>query len=336
MLLAYTRYLVNEDFKYSHQVYEKIVHAWLVRETKETSALREFSERMAVYLYLNRESGELQKISKSDLAMLAKEWDCKIDYGKLSRRSFLTKDAIGDFRFADSSIMEHLFVCRFFQGDPETLQKPWTDQMHLFLWERVINQWEIGYPWFADEPLKLLLEHTNGIDTLLKSHALFCHQRGERFPRESRDQFGVSLIAKMLLMSNHAKPYIKLMRIEKITYSHKVFRNKTIKFAFANGVYSLYGANLLSYGAYGPHPQPLIIPDYEREFNELEFTGCETVKEFSQEVSNGFFSILDPWIRRAFRIRTDSGTDVILAFQTLTPVDRDLIEKITRCASVLF
>jgi hypothetical protein len=334
MLLAYTRYLVNEKFKFSHEVYEKIVNAWIIRETKETSALRQFSEQLAVYLFLNRESQESQKISKGELAMKAKEWECKIDYGKLSRRSLFTKDAIGDFKFADSSIMEHLFVCRFFQGDAETLQKPWTDQMHLFLWERVVNQWELGAPWFAEAPFKLFLEHANGIDTLLKAHALFCHQRKARFARESRDQFGVSLIAKMLRMSNHAKPYIKLLRIEKITYSPKAFRNKTIKFAFSSGAYSLYG-DKLSYGAYS-RPDPLTLYYYEREFSEIEFAGSEAVKEFPQEDSNCFFSIVDHWLRRAFRIRTDSGTEVILAFQTVTPVDRDLIAKITRCASVLF
>ena len=62
----------------------------------------------------------------------------------------------------------------------------------------------------------------------------------------------------------------------------------------------------------------------------------DEAQEFPREVSNCFFQASNPqWMRRAFRIRTRSDTDVIIAFQTLTPVDQSLIDKIIRCANVL-
>jgi hypothetical protein len=337
LLLNYTDYLVRAKttFEYTYELYEEMVKGWLVREAKEPSSLRQFSEQLAVYLYLNREERKSEKISEDELLHLAKEWQIDIEDWELSGRSLLNRDPAGDLKFADSSIMEHLFVCQFLLGDARTLQTTWTDQMHLFLWERFMQQWkETDYPRFAPEPFKLLLEHPKGIDTLIKSHTVYAQRSKEHFPLEDWDRFGASVIANLLHISNHAKPIVKFMRIEEDSYSDN-FGERRIKFNFSSCAWCQCSEGKLHHNTYAPDKK-FTVPDYQGEFSAVQLTDGEAAKELPREVANCFFDIKDHWIRRAFRIRTDSGQDVILAFQTITPVDSELINKITRCASVLF
>lgn len=60
-----------------------------------------------------------------------------LDDWKLTRRSLLNRDAVGNYKFAHRSIMEYLFVHKFIQGDKSCVSVEWTDQMKLFLKERV-------------------------------------------------------------------------------------------------------------------------------------------------------------------------------------------------------
>ena len=145
MLLSYLDELLldnGEEIHYSFELYEKLIEAWLEREEgvfhdikKET--LREFSERLAVNLYLNRESRRAEYIPREELVSIAKEWKIPLDDWKLTGRSLLNRDAGGNFKFAHRSIMEYLFVYKHIRGDASCLTVAWTDQMKLFLTERI-------------------------------------------------------------------------------------------------------------------------------------------------------------------------------------------------------
>lgn len=140
MLLAHINDLVQskKNIEYSYELYEEVVVAWIKREQgfiKDATALREFSEKLAVNLFVNRAKRGAELITKDELRELAKEWGIQIQADKLSGRSLLNRDAEGNLKFAHRSIMEYLFVKRFLDGDLQCLAVEWTDQMKTFLWE---------------------------------------------------------------------------------------------------------------------------------------------------------------------------------------------------------
>jgi hypothetical protein len=140
MLLAHVDDIVqsNRDIKYSYQLYEEMVEAWLEREQgfiKKTDDLRQFSELLAVDLYLNRRSRGSERIERAQLVTLAQEWGILLEDWSLSGRSLLNRDADGNYKFAHRSIMEYLFVSRFLEGEGKCLDEEWTDQMIDFYME---------------------------------------------------------------------------------------------------------------------------------------------------------------------------------------------------------
>lgn len=140
MLLAHIDDLVKAKrvIDYSYELYEEMVEAWLKREQgiiQETGNLRQFSERLAVDLYLNRLQRGAERIPKSELTVLANEWNIPIEDWKLSGRSLLNRDADKGFKFAHRSILEYFFVKQFLDGELRGLEVDWTDQMLSFLWE---------------------------------------------------------------------------------------------------------------------------------------------------------------------------------------------------------
>jgi len=144
MLLAHIDYLINakREIRYTYEVYEEMVEAWLERErgfVQEKEDLRQFSELLAVDLYLKRTLRGAERIPKAELSDLAQQWHIQLDSWKLSGRSLLNRDAEGNYKFAHRSIMEYLFVKRFFDGDLRCLKCEWTDQMQKFLREMLEN-----------------------------------------------------------------------------------------------------------------------------------------------------------------------------------------------------
>lgn len=143
MLLAYIDDLVksNRVIHYSFELYEEMISGWIEREKKfveNGSALREFSERLAVDLIANRQARGAEVIPYQDLKPLAEQWRIDLDQWKLSGRSLLNRDSAGMFKFAHRSIMEYLFVVRV-ASDSSALRFPasvkWSDQMMTFLLE---------------------------------------------------------------------------------------------------------------------------------------------------------------------------------------------------------
>ncbi|MCP4688613.1 MAG: hypothetical protein GY859_11220, partial [Desulfobacterales bacterium] len=117
MLLAHIPDVVEAggEITYVFQLYDIMIEAWLERESAwvEKAPLREFSERIAIDLYVNREARGMERVSYDDLPELAENWDIPLEQWQLSGRSLLNRDAEGNFKFAHRSIMEYLFVQRF-------------------------------------------------------------------------------------------------------------------------------------------------------------------------------------------------------------------------------
>ena len=144
MLLSHIDDLVRKgrEITYTFELYEEMVAAWLVREEGifpelKQEPLRQFSERLAVDLYMNRERRGAERIPRAELATLAKEWNIPLEDWVLSGRSLLNRDAEGNYKFAHRSIMEYLVVKRVVEDDPNCAGMEFTDLMKAFLREVV-------------------------------------------------------------------------------------------------------------------------------------------------------------------------------------------------------
>lgn len=139
MLLAHIPDILghaNETTKIC-QLYEAMVSAWIERESawSNKEALRNFSELLAVDLYVNREQRGMERIPYQDLTSLAKRWGIQLDGWQLGARSLLNRDAQGNYKFAHRSIMEYLFILQLIEGNASCSNILLTDQMKRFLME---------------------------------------------------------------------------------------------------------------------------------------------------------------------------------------------------------
>ena len=141
MLLAYIPDLLESGAKieYAFQLYEVLVEKWLERESAwvKPEDLRQFSEKLAVDLYANRQRRGAERIPRAELAGLAKEWNIPLDDWQLSGRSLLNRDAERNYKFAHRSIMEFLFVKRLVDGDTGCDGLELSDQMKAFIGEMI-------------------------------------------------------------------------------------------------------------------------------------------------------------------------------------------------------
>jgi len=139
MLLAHIPDVVasGAEINYTYQLYEVMVDAWLERETTwaDKDALREFSERLAVDIYLNRQARGMEGVPRETLPKLAADWGIELQPWQMTGRSLLNRDADGNYKFAHRSIMEYLFVRRLVYGDRSCCGVILTDQMKRFLAE---------------------------------------------------------------------------------------------------------------------------------------------------------------------------------------------------------
>jgi hypothetical protein len=140
MLLSHIDILIRRKLtiRFSSELYEEMIEAWLLREKgfiSSPSSLRQFSERLAVDLYIKRDIRGSERASKPEVEALAREWGIDLDSWQLTGRSLLNRDAEGNYKFAHRSIMEYLFISRFLHGDLLCLNSIWTDQMEVFLTE---------------------------------------------------------------------------------------------------------------------------------------------------------------------------------------------------------
>ena len=179
MLLTHIDVLIKEqkEIKYSCQLYEEMIEKWIEREANkvekiEKEALRNFSDQLAMDLFLNRKDRGSEKIPKDELSTLAQQWQIPLDDWQLTGRSLLNRDAVGNYKFAHRSIMEYLFV-KHFLGLPrdQRLIIAWTDQMYKFLHEMLQIRTETGneIPDLYNVNLREIGKLSNRIPRLLRS-----------------------------------------------------------------------------------------------------------------------------------------------------------------------
>lgn len=147
MLLSYIPEIAQDDARisFSFQLYDLVVENWLERESHwwgGKEVLREMSERLAADLYVNRERRGFERINKSELADLtAGISESVIESWKITTRSLLNRDAMGNLKFAHRSMMEYLFVRGFVEGKNRYNALAWTDNMLRMLNEMVKHEW---------------------------------------------------------------------------------------------------------------------------------------------------------------------------------------------------
>jgi hypothetical protein len=148
MLLAHIPDLLatKQEFKYSYQIYEAMIDAWIRRESiiENKDDLREFSNLLAVDLYVNRGIRGAERIPYNELAKIAHQWKIPLEQWKLSSRSLLNRDSDGNYKFAHRSIMEYLFVRQLIDGNEDCYGVFLTDQMIMFLEEML--SFKFSYP----------------------------------------------------------------------------------------------------------------------------------------------------------------------------------------------
>ncbi|MBD3290489.1 SUMF1/EgtB/PvdO family nonheme iron enzyme [candidate division KSB1 bacterium] len=143
MLLAYVDDLINsgKTFNNSFQIYDEMVDAWFDRERKiveNKKALSDFSDKLAIDLFLNRESRGGERIPYQEIHELAQSYDIPIETWQLTGRSLLNRDAEGNFKFAHRSILEFLVAKRILAEDPEVANltvDQWTEPIMTFFAE---------------------------------------------------------------------------------------------------------------------------------------------------------------------------------------------------------
>lgn len=145
MLLALLPDLLSreKEFREIWDLYKFMVKSWLTRESHwiDPEKLLRISKKVAVNIYLGRQSRHSERLSLQELAALLDETSSSIETWKLTGRSLLNRDSAGNFKFAHRSIMEFLFVLALVDGDDECGAVPWTDMMcSLFLsWGRSVE-----------------------------------------------------------------------------------------------------------------------------------------------------------------------------------------------------
>jgi formylglycine-generating enzyme required for sulfatase activity len=144
MLLGHIPELIEarQKIKYAYELYEIMIQAWLKRERDwiTESVLRDFSERLSLYIWENRATRKTESVPDKDLSALAKSWHINVEDWKLTGRSLLNRGAESNYKFAHRSIMEYLFVTGFLKLPYDMRPKlNWTDQMKAFLVEMITD-----------------------------------------------------------------------------------------------------------------------------------------------------------------------------------------------------
>jgi hypothetical protein len=173
MLLSHVDSLVrsNKHYRFTYEIYQTMVDAWLEREegafgcNKKT--LLDFSEKLAIDLYCNREKRGGERIPRQEVEELAKLWGINYEGWKLTGRSLLNRDAEGACKFAHRSIMEYLIVKQFVLNPPLIELSTFTDLMKMFIVE-ALNGAEISPHRLSLKRNQTLCDDTNQIGSRVR------------------------------------------------------------------------------------------------------------------------------------------------------------------------
>lgn len=143
LLLSYITELLEADspLVLTWEVYSALTTKWYKRETfwKDFNHLEMFSEELAIHLYLGFLEHGFDRVERTVIVNIIKNLFSSvrdIDEWKATSRSLLHRDAAGNWKFAHRSIMEFLFLKRFFEGDKRCQGRKWSEQMKSFVLEK--------------------------------------------------------------------------------------------------------------------------------------------------------------------------------------------------------
>ena len=143
MLLAHIPDLAtdsNVSISSLAEFYSYMVEKWLKREEGwvPPDLLHNFSEKLAVDIFINRDTRSMERISAYELSKLLDKNMPDSVHWKLRTRSFINRDAEGNYKFSHRSFMEYFFIIAYLNGDKSCLTVKWTDMM-ITLFESAIN-----------------------------------------------------------------------------------------------------------------------------------------------------------------------------------------------------
>ena len=223
MLLTYIPDVVASgiEIKHTYQLYEVMVDAWLERESSWVykDALREFSERLAVDLYLNRETRGTERVPPDVLTGLSESWGIDLEKWQITGRSLLNRDAEGNYKFAHRSIMEYMFVLRLIRGDTSCNGVLLTDLMKEFLIELLstrtaelmaLKAFLRKVEWRASS---IQSNSISGIGNECTEKAVHVFHRSQS-PKECLDQFPLLESLLRTVYGDWAIGHLDLLRIE--------------------------------------------------------------------------------------------------------------------------
>ena len=121
LVLSFIELLVQSGMQFTRlsQIYDQMVRRWMERETSRRLTaeeseviLEEFSERLAVCLFLKR----AYQMNSKGLKNFTKKNNIKLEDWKLRGRSLLNRDAGDNYKFAHRSFMEFFIAKRIIKG----------------------------------------------------------------------------------------------------------------------------------------------------------------------------------------------------------------------------
>jgi hypothetical protein len=142
MLLALVPSLVRDghDAREIFHLYRFMVEKWFQRERTwmNRDSLREASKLLAVDMVMKRHRRGSESVPPDELSVVLQTLAEPLERRKFESRSLLNRDHAAHLKFSHRSIMEYFFVVAAIEGQFETLNVEWTDQMRefLFSWGR--------------------------------------------------------------------------------------------------------------------------------------------------------------------------------------------------------
>lgn len=131
MLLSYIDDLIDEkqEYKYTFQIYDKLINLWIERESKKRNidneeeyrnALFEFSRKLALFLYETKTESNDYCIKIENFLKLNQSITSVLQTTKM--RSMLIRDFAGNYKFSHQSILEYFLALELF-NNPDYLNK---------------------------------------------------------------------------------------------------------------------------------------------------------------------------------------------------------------------
>jgi formylglycine-generating enzyme required for sulfatase activity len=123
MLLSYIDYFTDANSEYHNtwQVYEALIQKWIEREAnkrkyktseheKFKADLYEYSRLVAIEIFVKRKDNDMLSLDKNTAVKVAEENGLDLRDYEITGQSLLTKDVLGNWKFAHKSILEYFIA----------------------------------------------------------------------------------------------------------------------------------------------------------------------------------------------------------------------------------